>query len=53
MLSRQDAYALHRWADYLMNGNKFFNPIEAIEVKAAAEEALVRLKAKLFGDSDV
>lgn len=47
-----DAYAIHRWLEFLMDDRKFFNPIEAIEAKQAAEEAKANLFAKLAAQAE-
>lgn len=48
VLAVRDAMAIHRWLEFVMNDRAFYNPIEAFEAKAAAEEAKQRLQAKLI-----
>lgn len=47
VLSRDDAAALLRWLEYLMDGQRFYNPIVAGETQRAAVAAKERLRAKL------
>lgn len=46
VLRLDDAFALHRWLEFLMDDRRFFNPIEAMEAKRAAEDAKDRLGQK-------
>ena len=48
VLALHDAAAIHRWMELLMDDRRFFNPIEAMEAKAAAIEAKARLGEKLI-----
>lgn len=48
VLRLNDAAAIHRWLEFLMDDRRFFNPIEAFETKKAAEAAKARLEAKLI-----
>jgi hypothetical protein len=52
VLTLADAYAIHRWLEFVMDERKFWNPIEAIEAERAAEEAKWRLCGKLVAIAD-
>lgn len=47
VLAHHDAWALHRWLEFQMDGRKWFNPIEAMEAQKAATGAKKRLCEKL------
>lgn len=48
ILKLSTAAALHRWLELHFNDRKFFNPIEAMEIREGAKEAALELGEKLI-----
>lgn len=48
VLALHDATAIYRWLEFVVDGRKFWSPIEAFEAERAMEEAMKRLGGKLI-----
>lgn len=48
ILRPDDAFALHRWLELVLDGRKFDNPLVAMETEAHARQAKLRLETKLI-----
>lgn len=48
ILRPDDAFALHRWLELVLDGRKFDNPLVAMETEAHVRQAQKRLETKLI-----